>query len=65
DMFSRAEDEWLQFICKEQNRFRKGGQEEDKSLGDKAVLHPDRIYLPASHTLSFRWSYKKQWMLLQ
>ncbi|CAG8845107.1 5446_t:CDS:2, partial [Gigaspora margarita] len=58
-MFSRAEDEQLQFIRKEQYRFRKGGQEEDESLSDKAELYPEGIYLPASHTLSFRWSYKK------
>ncbi|CAG8702987.1 7932_t:CDS:2, partial [Cetraspora pellucida] len=59
DMFSRADDERLQFIHKEQHRFQKGGQEEDESLGDEAELHPNNIYLPASHTLSYRWSYKK------
>ncbi|CAG8585000.1 17547_t:CDS:2 [Gigaspora rosea] len=32
DMFSRADDERLQFICKKQYRFQKGGQEEDESL---------------------------------
>jgi len=59
DMFSRADDEHLQFICREQHRFRKGSQEEDESLSDEAELHPDNIYLPASHTFSYRWSYKK------
>ena len=53
------DDEHLQFIRKEQCRFLKGGYEEDESLGDEAELHPDNIYLPASHTLSYRWSYKK------
>ncbi|CAG8818943.1 11139_t:CDS:2, partial [Dentiscutata erythropus] len=48
DMFSRAEDERLQFIHKEQYRFRKGGLEEDESIGDKAELHPNNIYLLAS-----------------
>ncbi|CAG8759306.1 7531_t:CDS:1, partial [Ambispora leptoticha] len=41
DMFSRADDERLQFIHKEQYRFRKGGQEEDESLSDEAELHPE------------------------
>ncbi|CAG8732347.1 11824_t:CDS:2, partial [Dentiscutata erythropus] len=59
DMFSKAEDKRLQFIRKEQNRFRKGRLEKDESIDDKAELHPNIIYLPASHTLSFRWSYKK------
>ncbi|CAG8646155.1 32921_t:CDS:10 [Gigaspora margarita] len=54
DMFSRADDKHLQFIRKEQCRFRKGGQEEDESLGDEAELHPENIYLPASHTFSYR-----------
>ncbi|CAG8567105.1 6609_t:CDS:1, partial [Scutellospora calospora] len=39
DMFSKAEDERLQFIYKEEYRFRKGGQEEDELLRDKAELH--------------------------
>ncbi|KAF0558434.1 hypothetical protein F8M41_009324 [Gigaspora margarita] len=34
DMFSRANNECVQFICKEQCRFRKEGQEEDELLGD-------------------------------
>ncbi|CAG8664149.1 16506_t:CDS:2, partial [Cetraspora pellucida] len=54
DMFSRADDERLQFIRKEQHRFQKGGQEEDESLGDEAETHPNNIYLLASHTLSYR-----------
>ncbi|CAG8695777.1 8981_t:CDS:2 [Gigaspora margarita] len=54
-----TDDEYLQFIRKEQCRFQKGGQEEDESLGDKAELHSENIYLPASHTYSYRWSYKK------
>ncbi|CAG8820100.1 13647_t:CDS:2, partial [Gigaspora margarita] len=58
-MFSRADDECLQFIRKEQCRFQKGGQEEDESLGDEAELHPKNIYLLALHTYSYRWSYKK------
>ncbi|CAG8499997.1 14260_t:CDS:2 [Gigaspora rosea] len=47
DMFSRADDERLQFIRKKQYRFQKGGQEEDESLGDEAELHLENIYLPA------------------
>ncbi|CAG8751832.1 15550_t:CDS:2, partial [Gigaspora margarita] len=31
-MFSQADDERVQFICKEKCRFQKGGQEEDESL---------------------------------
>ncbi|CAG8554512.1 13357_t:CDS:10 [Gigaspora margarita] len=41
DMFSRADDEQLQFIRREQYRFRKDGQEEDESLSDEAGLRPD------------------------
>ncbi|CAG8565896.1 20544_t:CDS:2 [Gigaspora margarita] len=68
DMFSRAEDERLQFIRKEQYRFRKGGQKEDESLSEKAEMHPEGTYLPSSHTPSFRcmrqnkicrWNYPK------
>ncbi|CAG8464987.1 25299_t:CDS:2 [Dentiscutata erythropus] len=40
-MFSQAKDERLQFICREQNRFRKGDQDEDESLSDEAELHPE------------------------
>ncbi|CAG8469069.1 4809_t:CDS:1, partial [Cetraspora pellucida] len=58
-MFSCADDECLQFVYKEQHKFKKEGQEEDKSLRDEAELHPDNIYLSASHMLLFRWSYKK------
>ncbi|CAG8558570.1 18939_t:CDS:2 [Dentiscutata erythropus] len=53
-MFSRADDERLQFIRKQQNRFRRGGQEKDESLSDEAELNTENIYLPASHTLSYR-----------
>ncbi|CAG8542812.1 5408_t:CDS:2, partial [Cetraspora pellucida] len=59
DMFSRADDECLHFICQEQYQFRRGGPEEDKTLNDEMELYPNNIYLPASHTLSYRWSYKK------
>ncbi|CAG8740582.1 16303_t:CDS:1, partial [Cetraspora pellucida] len=59
NMFSHVDDKCLQFVCKEQHRFKKKGHEEDESLRDEAELHSDNIYLPASHMLSFRWSYKK------
>ncbi|CAG8634778.1 8091_t:CDS:2, partial [Gigaspora rosea] len=35
------------------------GEDEDESLCYEAELYPEGVYLPASHTLSFRWSYKK------
>ncbi|CAG8732278.1 1758_t:CDS:2, partial [Cetraspora pellucida] len=59
DMFSRADDERLQYICQEQHRFKKKDYENDETVYDEAELYPKNIYLPASHTLSYRWSYKK------
>ncbi|CAG8533214.1 16447_t:CDS:2, partial [Dentiscutata heterogama] len=59
DMFSRADDERLQYIRQEQYRFKKKDYENDETVYDEAELYPKNIYLPASHTLSYRWSYKK------
>ncbi|CAG8809718.1 28170_t:CDS:2, partial [Gigaspora margarita] len=53
DMFSQAEDEQSQFICKEQHQFRKVGQKEDELLSEEAEIHLEDTYLPSSHTLSF------------
>ncbi|CAG8623488.1 28019_t:CDS:2 [Racocetra persica] len=59
DMFSQADDEHLQYIRQEQYRFRKKNYDDNETVHDEAELYPKNIYLPALHTLLYRWSYKK------
>ncbi|CAG8513460.1 22701_t:CDS:2 [Gigaspora margarita] len=41
------------------NKYLKKSYIDDETIHDEAELYPKNIYLPASHTLSYRWSYKK------